>query len=47
VLEARTDARRIVVNPEITQAVAGAGCEAVVKTATVGEPEVVAGVLGA
>ena len=45
VFEARKDARRIVVNPEIPEAVAGAGFEAVVKPATVGVPEVVAGLL--
>ena len=32
-------------NPEIPEAVAGAGFEAVVKPATVGVPEVVAGLL--
>ena len=46
VFEARKDARRIVVNPEIPEAVAGAGFEAVAKPATVGVPEVVAGLLG-
>ena len=46
VFEARTDARRIVVNPEIPEAMAGAGFEAVTKPATVGVPEVVAGLLG-
>jgi len=45
VFEARKDARRIVVNPEIPEAVAGAGFEAVAKPATVGMPEVVAGLL--
>ena len=45
VFEARKDARRIVVNPEIPEAVAGAGFEAVAKPATVGVPEVVAGLL--
>jgi NAD-dependent deacetylase len=46
VFEARKDARRIVVNPEIPEAVAGAGFEAVAKPATVGVPEVAAGLLG-
>lgn len=46
VFEARKDARRIVVNPEIPEAVAGAGFEGVAKPATVGVPEVVAGLLG-
>ena len=46
VFEARKDARRIVVNPEIPEAVAGAGFEAVAKPATVGVPEVVVGLLG-
>ena len=45
VFEARKDARRIVVNPEIPEAVAGAGFETVAKPATVGVPEVVAGLL--
>ena len=45
VFEARKDAKRIVVNPEIPEAVAGAGFEAVAKPATVGVPEVVAGLL--
>ena len=46
VFEARKDAKRIVVNPEIPEAVAGAGFEAVAKPATVGVPEVVVGLLG-
>ena len=46
VFEARKDSRRIVVNPEIPEAVAGAEFEAVAKPATVGVPEVVAGLLG-
>ena len=46
VIEARKDARRIVVNPEIPEAVAGAGFEGVAKPATAGVPEVVAGLLG-
>ena len=46
VFEARKDAKRIVVNPEIPEAVARAGFEAVAKPATVGVPEVVAGMLG-
>jgi NAD-dependent deacetylase len=46
VFEARKDARRIVVNPEIPEAVAGAGFEGVAKPATAGVPEVVAGLLG-
>ncbi len=45
VFEARKDVRRIVVNPEIPEAVAGAGFEGVAKPATVGVPEVVAGLL--
>ena len=45
VFEARKDARRIVVNPEIPEAVTGAGFEAVAKPATVGMPEVVNGLL--
>ena len=45
VFEARKGARRIVVNTEIPEAVAGAGFEAVAKPATVGMPEVVAGLL--
>jgi NAD-dependent deacetylase len=45
VFEARKDARRIVVNSEIPDAVAGAGLEALAKPATVGVPEVVAGLL--
>ena len=47
VFEARKDPRRIVVNPEIPDMVAGAGFEAVAKPASVGVPEVVAGLLGA
>jgi len=47
VFEARSDARRIVVNPEIPDLVARGGFEAVAKPATVGVPEVVAGLLGA
>ncbi len=43
--DARKNARRIVVNPEIPEAVAGAGFEAVVKPATIGVPEVVAELL--
>ena len=46
VFEARKDARRIVVNPEIPEAVAGAGFAGVAKPATAGVPEVVAGLLG-
>ena len=46
VFEARKDARRIVVNPEIPEAGAGAGFEGVAKPATAGVPEVVAGLLG-
>ena len=46
VFEARKDVRRIVVNPEIPEAVAGAGFEGVAKPATAGVPEVVAGLLG-
>ena len=46
VFEARRDARRIVVNPEIPDMVAGAGFEAVAKPATVAVAEVVAGLLG-
>ena len=46
VFEARKDARRIVVNPEIPEAVAGAGFVGVAKPATAGVPEVVAGLLG-
>ena len=42
VFEARSDARRIVVNPEIPGMVVAAGFEAVAKPATVGVPEVVA-----
>jgi NAD-dependent deacetylase len=45
VFEARKDARRIVVNPEIPEAVTGSGFEAVAKPATVGVPEVVEGLL--
>ena len=45
VFEARKDPKRIVVNPEIPEAVAGAGFETVAKPATVGVPEVVAGLL--
>jgi len=45
VFEARKDARRVVVNPEIPDKVAGAGFETVVKPATVGVPEVVAELL--
>ena len=47
VFEARKDARRIVVNPEIPDMVAGAGFEAVAKPATIGVPEAVAGLLAA
>ena len=46
VFEARKDARRIVVNPEIPEAVAEAGFEAVAKPATAGVPEVVNALLG-
>ena len=45
VFEAAANARRIVVNPEIPDMVAGAGFEAVAKPATVGVPEVVADLL--
>jgi hypothetical protein len=45
VFEAPRRARRIVVNPEVPERVAGAAFEAVVKPATVGVPEVVAGLL--
>ncbi len=45
VFEARKGDRRIVVNPEIPEAVTGAGFEAVPKPATVGVPEVVEGLL--
>jgi NAD-dependent deacetylase len=41
------DARRIVVNPEVPEGVAGAAFEVVAKPATVGVPEVVAGLLAA
>ena len=47
VFEARKDARRIVVNPEIPEAVARAVFEAVAKPATIGVPEVVAELLAA
>jgi NAD-dependent deacetylase len=45
VFEAPKASRRIVVNPEIPDMVAGAGFEAVAKPATVGVPEVVAELL--
>lgn len=45
VFETRRDARRIVVNPEIPDMVAGAGFETVAKPATVGVPDVVAELL--
>jgi NAD-dependent deacetylase len=45
VFEARTAARRIVVNPEIPESVAGKGLQAVAKPATIGVPEVVAELL--
>ncbi len=47
VFEARKDARRIVVNPEIPESVAGKGFEVVAKPASVGVPEVVAVLLAA
>ncbi len=46
VFEAPRKARRIVVNPEVPEKVAGPAFEVVVKPATVGVPEVVAGLLG-
>jgi NAD-dependent deacetylase len=45
VFEAPRKARRIVVNPEVPERVTGAAFEAVAKPATVGVPEVVAGLL--
>ncbi len=45
VFEAPRKARRIVVNPEVPERVAGPAFEAVAKPATVGVPEVVAGLL--
>jgi NAD-dependent deacetylase len=45
VFEAPSKARRIVVNPEVPERVTGAAFEAVAKPATVGVPEVVAGLL--
>jgi NAD-dependent deacetylase len=45
VFEARKDARRIVVNPEIPESVAGKGFEAVAKPASVGVPYVVGGLV--
>lgn len=45
VFEARREARRIVVNPDIPGTITGAGYETVAKPATVGVPEVVAELL--
>jgi len=45
VFEAPRRARRILVNPDVPERVAGAAFEAVVKPATVGVPEVVARLL--
>jgi NAD-dependent deacetylase len=45
VFEAPRKARRIVVNPEVPERIAGPGFEVVAKPATVGVPEVVAGLL--
>jgi NAD-dependent deacetylase len=45
VFEAPRKARRIVVNPEVLERVTGPAFEAVAKPATVGVPEVVAGLL--
>ena len=45
VFDAPKRARRIVVNPEVPDGVGGAGFEVVAKPATVGVPEVVAGLL--
>jgi len=45
VFEAPRKARRLVVNPDVPERVTGAAFEAVVKPATVGVPEVVAGLL--
>ena len=45
VFETPGKARRIVVNPEVPDGVGGAGFEVVAKPATVGVPEVVAGLL--
>ena len=45
VFEAPGKARRIVVNPELPERIAGPGFEVVAKPATVGVPEVVAGLL--
>ncbi len=45
VFEAPSKARRIVVNPEVSERVTGPAFEAVAKPATVGVPEVVAGLL--
>lgn len=45
VFEAPERARRILVNPEVPDRVAEAGFEVVAKPATVGLPEVVAGLL--
>lgn len=47
VFMAPAHARRIVVNPEIPESVAGKGFEAMAKPASVGVPEVVAGLLAA
>lgn len=47
VFEAPKRARRIVVNPEVPEGVTGPGFEVVAKPATVGVPEVVAGLLEA
>ena len=46
VFEAPRRARRIVVNPDVPERVAGSAFEVVAKPATVGVPEVVAGLLG-
>ena len=45
IFEAPQRARRILVNPDVPDRVAGAGFEVVAKPATVGVPEVVAGLL--
>jgi len=45
VFEAPERARRILVNPEVPDRVAEAGFEVVAKPATIGVPEVVAGLL--
>jgi NAD-dependent deacetylase len=47
VFEAPRRARRIVVNPEVPERVGGPGFEVVAKPATIGVPEVVAGLLAA